>query len=401
MLSGTCQDRSDNFKNQHELRKMLNFNDAILRSAKFAIITGGLDGIITGFNQEAERLLGYSALEMIGKQTPGIFHDPSEVVETAKLLSKEFNTEVPVGFDTVVFKAKQGKGKFDEREWTYVRKDGKRVPVLLNVTGLFDSNNQLNGFMGIAKDLTDKHALRSELEQERIKSIRNAKLASLGEMSAGIAHEINNPLAIISGSAGLLSKFSDNPEKLASKVEIIKKSCDRISRIVLGLKKFSRSGTKPNFITHELYNIIKEASILTEAKSKRHSTPVTVDCKTQAKVICDEVEIEQVLVNLINNAIDAVKTRPEKWINVTLFDDSNSVVLRVTDSGPGIPENVRTKVFEPFFTTKKVGEGTGLGLSITKGILDEHKATITVVADSPNTCFEIRFPRAEEIKNTP
>ena len=113
-------------------------------------------------------------------------------------------------------------------------------------------------------------------------------------------------------------------------------------------------------------------------------------------MICDEVEIEQVLVNLINNAIDAVKMRPERWVKVALFDDANSVVLRVTDSGSGIPENVRDKLFEPFFTTKKVGEGTGLGLSITKGILDELRATISVVADSPNTCFEIRFPCVEE-----
>jgi signal transduction histidine kinase len=238
-----------------------------------------------------------------------------------------------------------------------------------------------------------------KLELERLKSTQNAKLASLGEMSAGIAHEINNPLAIISGAVGLLSKFLDNPEKLSSKVETIKKSCDRIARIVKGLQKFSRSGDAASRQPHVLSKIVNEATYLTEIKSKLHSTPVTTDCKTDAYVFCNEVEIEQVLVNLISNAIDAVKTRPDKWVKVALYDDDNSVVLRVTDAGPGIPENVRAKLFDPFFTTKKVGEGTGLGLSITKGILDEHKATITVVADSPNTCFEIRFTRAGEMKN--
>ncbi len=238
-----------------------------------------------------------------------------------------------------------------------------------------------------------------QLGESQALLIQSAKMASLGELSAGIAHEINNPLAIISGNAGLLTKFLDNPEKLASKVETIKKSCDRISRIVQGLRKFSRSGDKSNFQDHELCDIIKETAILTAAKSNRHSTPVTFDFKSHSHVFCDEVEIEQVLVNLINNAIDAVKDRSEKWVKVALFDDTNSVVIRVTDSGPGIPESVRNKLFDPFFTTKKVGEGTGLGLSITKGILDEHKATITVVTDSPNTCFEIRFPRAEEMKN--
>ena len=188
---------------------------------------------------------------------------------------------------------------------------------------------------------------------------------------------------------------------MESKVALIKKSCDRISRIVRGLKKFSHSGDKGNIQNHGLCNILREAIIITEAKSKRHSVPIALDLKSYPVVSCDDVEMEQVLVNLIVNAIDAVKTRPEKWIKVTLFNEDQSVVLRVTDSGPGIPENVRNKIFQPFFTTKKIGEGTGLGLSIAKGILDEHKATITVVADSPNTCFEIRFPRAEEIKNTP
>ena len=111
-------------------------------------------------------------------------------------------------------------------------------------------------------------------------------------------------------------------------------------------------------------------------------------------VFCDEVEIEQVFINLLNNAIDAVKDRPEKWVKISVFEDGNYVVIRTTDSGPGIPGNVRDKLFEPFFTTKSTGEGTGLGLSITKGILDEHNATITVVDESPNTCFEIKFPKS-------
>jgi signal transduction histidine kinase len=105
------------------------------------------------------------------------------------------------------------------------------------------------------------------------------------------------------------------------------------------------------------------------------------------------VEIEQVVINLINNAIDAVKERAEKWVKVEVLDDDQSVVFRVTDSGLGISEAVQNKIFDPFFTTKPVGEGTGLGLSITKGILDQHKATIAIVPHVPNTCFEIRFQK--------
>jgi PAS domain S-box-containing protein len=269
---------------------------------------------------------------------------------------------------------------------------GKRILQTYKVP-TFDSSGNPQHLIGISNDITEDIQMRSDLDMERAKSIRNSKLASLGEMSAGIAHEINNPLAIISGSVELLSKFANNPEKYAAKIESIKKSCDRISRIVTGLRKFSRSAEKNAFDFFNLSDIIKEALILTDAKSKRHGTPIEVDIPVAAPIYCDEVEIEQVLINLFNNAVDAVKNVPEKWVKVSLCEDGEALVLRVTDSGPGIPENVRNKLFEPFFTTKRVGEGTGLGLSITKGILDEHKATITVLSDTPNTCFELRFPK--------
>jgi PAS domain S-box-containing protein len=257
----------------------------------------------------------------------------------------------------------------------------------------------VKGIFTVAIDITAEVQMRKALELERLKVLRTSRLASLGEMSAGIAHEISNPLAIIEGSTNLLTKFLNNPEKLISKIEAIKKSCGRISKIVSGLRKFSRSGDKIELSLHSLSAIAREVLKLTESKSKRHDTSVTMESKTDASVFCNEIEIEQVLINLINNAIDAVKTNPEKWVKVLLFDDNDSVVLRVIDSGSGIPENVRNKLFEPFFTTKKVGEGTGLGLSISKGILDEHKATITVVTDYPNTCLEVRFPKAVAIKN--
>lgn len=294
-------------------------------------------------------------------------------------------------------KAAIEQGKPYDLESPFITAKGRKIWV--RVQGYpVKEGGKVTAIRGTFQDITERKKTDEEIAKMNLQLIHSSKLASLGEMSAGIAHEINNPLAIIAGSIGLLSKFAANPEKLALKVEAIKKSCDRIARIVQGLKKFSRSGDKTNIQNYEPYKIVKEAITITEAKSKRHSVPVMIDCKSHAQIQCDDVEIEQVLVNLINNAIDAVKTRSDKWVKVDLFDDAECIVLRVSDSGPGIPEDVRDKLFEPFFTTKKVGEGTGLGLSITKGILDAHEATITVVVDSPNTCFEIRFPRAEATK---
>ena len=139
--------------------------------------------------------------------------------------------------------------------------------------------------------------------------------------------------------------------------------------------------------------IIKEAIALTDAKSKRHDTPISFACVFDQPIRCDEVEIEQVVINLITNAIDALKNRAESWVKVELAVAAESVVVRVIESGPGEPEKFRQKLFDPFFTTKPVGEGTGTGLSITKGILDEHKATISVLTGVSNIFFEIWFKK--------
>lgn len=229
--------------------------------------------------------------------------------------------------------------------------------------------------------------------------VRSAKLISLGQMSAGIAHEINNPLSIISGSISILPRYVEQPEKFNSKLAIIQKSCDRIAKIVGGLKKFSRTDDKKSFSPRNLENIIKESMVLVEAKLKRDDVSLNLEINTQATIDCDELEILQVLVNLLSNADDAVKNLPEKWIKVTLHEENSKIVLRVIDSGSGVPENIRIRLFEPFFTTKEVGEGTGLGLSISKGIIEKHKGSLEIIDDSPNTCFEIKFPRSEESVN--
>lgn len=255
---------------------------------------------------------------------------------------------------------------------------------------------------GFFQDITERKkseellkGARDELERERIKAIRSAKLASLGEMSAGIAHEINNPLTIIYGIARALPKFLNSPEKLAAKIEEIQSATERIAKIVRSLRKFSRTSDKTEYHHHSLVEIVKEAIILTDAKARQHSTRIEVDCRGECKVNCDEIEMEQVFVNLINNAVDAVKMLSEKWLRIELQELGECVKVRVRDSGPQMSPEIQQKLFQPFFTTKPVGEGTGLGLSIVKGILDEHHATIELMTDERQTCFEICFPKAE------
>ncbi len=259
-----------------------------------------------------------------------------------------------------------------------------------------DAQNKPLRFMGTHSDITEEVRIQKEIENQKNKLFHQSKLASLGEMSAGIAHEVNNPLAIIAGSAELLTKFKDNPEKFNAKLDSIFKSCQRISKILNGLKKFSRSAERTLLKNFNLSQIIDEVIILTEMKASRSLTKVTKECPPEIFINCDDLSMEQVLINLINNAIDAIKNNEERWVKITVHEHEGYVFLRVIDSGKAISPDLEEKIFDPFFTTKKVGDGTGLGLSITKGILEEHMATITLNRQFKTTCFEIKFQKPGE-----
>lgn len=252
---------------------------------------------------------------------------------------------------------------------------------------------------GINFDRTNEVELEKNYEAERLKAIQNSKLAFLGEMSAGIAHEINNPLAVISGSLALMKRNVNNPEQILGKIEIIARSVDRMAKIINGLRKFARTSGSTAHSPMILADIVKESLLLVEARAKKFNTSVSVDLQSKSRITCDEVGIEQVIVNLMNNGLDATEKSAEKWVKLTVFDDGDQIVMQIHDSGPGVPKDLENRLFQPFFTTKEVGRGTGLGLSIVKGILDEHKATISLRRDSEYTCFEIRFPRVQEVQS--
>jgi PAS domain S-box-containing protein len=262
------------------------------------------------------------------------------------------------------------------------------------------SEGEVKGFFTVAIDVTDIRVLEAQIENERLKSIQNAKLASLGEMSAGVAHEINNPLAVISASMSLLETLKNDPEKFSAKIAMIQRAIDRIVKIVNGLRKFSRISDGANLQPVALSKIIQESLGIIESKAKRYAVQIETDIRTDQHINCDEIEIEQVIVNLVNNAIDAIKDCAAKWIKIKLFSDGTEIIMQIHDSGPGISEELVHKLFQPFFTTKPVGEGTGLGLSISKGILENHKAMIDLIRNEPNTCFEVRFPIHKEVVRT-
>lgn len=386
-VSGTSQDVTEMVnaeeyikREQVEIRSRQRFLDTVLANLPSMIVVKDYRNELrySLLNKASERFLCVSSEVMLNKCDYDLFpKDKADAILKA---------------DMEVFEKREPKRISNESIDT---PGGKMVVSTVKVP-TFDEDGQPEFLIAISHDITDELRTKEQLETERAKVVQTSKLASLGEMSAGIAHEINNPLTIIAGGVRALGKFSDQPKEFGARVQTINKSIERIGKIVSGLRKFSRTAGATEMKLHSVNQIIEEALVLTAAKSSRHNVAVQFHAAPEQSILCDEIEIEQVLVNLINNGIDAVKDRDERWVRLNLFEDGSDVVLEVSDSGLGISDEYREKLFQPFFTTKPVGEGTGLGLAIVRGILDVHKATIEVRADAPNTCFVIRFRKVKE-----
>ena len=254
--------------------------------------------------------------------------------------------------------------------------------------------------IAITNDITDKVAAENEILEQRQALENSSRLASLGQFVGGIAHEINNPLAIISGKLTLLDiSLEDNTfdkqvfkERLAEVID----TTDRISQIIHNLKTFSRDPGKDHLELYDISEIIKETLSLCAEKLRLSDIDIEIQIDPGLQVVCQKVQISQVLMNLLNNAFDAIVDEKNKWIEIHGYRYCNVVRVSVTDSGEGIPEEIVGQIFDPFYTTKDLGRGTGLGLSISSSILLQHGGRLYYDNDHSNTRFIIELPVCTE-----
>ncbi len=225
----------------------------------------------------------------------------------------------------------------------------------------------------------------------RVAAAEQSKFSALGMMAAGVAHEINNPLAIITGRAVLgIKKLQQGDSEAANKsFEQIIGTAERIGKIVRGLKHISRDGSLDDFQNVKMSTVIQSTLDLCSERFRISGVQLSVGSYVDFELLGSEAQLVQVLVNLLNNAHDAIQDQSEKWVRIEIKDRTVSVL----DSGPGIPEHLRDKLMEPFFTTKAPSKGTGLGLSISSGIIEKHGGVLRLNTQSPNTCFEMTFGR--------
>ena len=216
-----------------------------------------------------------------------------------------------------------------------------------------------------------------ELKKVQFALVHNAKMASLGEMSSGLSHEINNPVAIISMRAQQmqmsLKKGTFNPETFSKGLDVIQTTADRIARIARGLRSFSQTRDDLTIENANVKSVIENALTLCQEKLKNSRVELRTEIPELYEISCNSSQISQVILNALTNSFDAIAESEQKWISIRALRDGEFITICITDSGPGIPKELREKIMQPFFTTKEVGKGTGLGLSISKGIVESHK----------------------------
>ena len=254
----------------------------------------------------------------------------------------------------------------------------------------------LNGILCTAIDIQKEKELQNESQEQRLKAESSARLASLGIMAGGIAHEINNPLTVINSKASQMKRFLDDPNPdlsiVKNNLEKIEANVKRIAKIITSLRKFSRDGSNDDFSKFNISDLIKDTVEVCSERFRLHNIALTVKVESDLTAEGQFVQLGQVLLNMLNNAHDAVYETSDAWIDIKGFKEDDYVYIEITDSGKGIPEEVANKMMQPIFTTKPIGKGSGLGLSISLSIMREHKGDLILNKAHENTQFVIRFP---------
>ncbi|GAB4327631.1 MAG: nitrogen fixation sensor histidine kinase GnfL [Calditrichia bacterium] len=363
------------------LDKVYNFYRSIIQNINSGLMTVDLSGEITFANKWAAQLLGYPLKELMGLHLEEILLDTPE---SEKLLRTLF---LP------------GK-RIDDREVGFRTKKGTELTVGLSSSTLRDENNEFNGIVLLFRDLTEIRHLQKQLE-------RMERLALLGELSAGIAHEIRNPLAGIKASAQILEESFGQDDFRLQMVRRIIREVDKSNRLLKEFFKFAKP-TRPKLKFSDVEMIIDGVYLLLAPKFQKRNIQFITDFSAETpQIYVDETQIEQVVLNLFLNAIDAmpnggklsVRTMPKKLRILdaeqekldVMDNELQYVILEITDTGQGIAAKDLEKIFNPFFTTKN--EGVGLGLSICSRLIEENGGKIDVASKvNVGTTFVLALP---------
>jgi PAS domain S-box-containing protein len=368
------RDVTERSRLEKEVERSKTFLEKVIQSTVDGIVVVDTKGNVRIFNEGMERLTGYDREEVSHLIS---FYDIDVAKENMKKMrSSEYG---PLG-------------KLKPTSMTITTKEGESIPVTLSASIVTIDGKEI-GSVGVFTDMREILQMREELEKAHIKLVQAEKIASVGRMAAGVAHEINNPLSGIMIYAELLKDALKNDAEKQKDVQEIIDQTLRCKKIVAELLEFSRQSVG-NVSSFSLKEIIgKSLSLLIHQALFQDIEVKTKIEPDMPDIVGDIGQLQQVFTNLFINSADAMGGKGRLTIQARFVPDRNIFDIRVSDTGPGIPEHLREKIFDIFFTTKSVGKGTGLGLSISQNIIELHGGTISV--DCPpegGSTFLIQLP---------
>ncbi len=376
-LLETSRDITDQVRLEMQVQKSNVFFQNVIQSTVDGIVVVDLRGNVLIFNEGMEKLTGYSAEEIIERGHLTTFYD----IEVARENMRKMRSD------------RYGPlGKLNPMSMTIISKTGEEIPVTLSAS-LITIDGEEVGSVGVFTDMREILKMRKELEDTHLQLVQSEKIASVGRMAAGMAHEINNPLSgILLYSELLKETLSDQPERLPDVEQIIDQTL-RCKKIVSDLLEFSRQSVG-KLSSFSLDEIIQKTLQLLVNQAAFQDIEIIRDIDPHIpRMIGDIGQIQQVFTNLFINAADAMKGKGTLTIEVAYDSEKDRFITKIRDSGPGIPPEVKDKIFDIFFTTKPVGKGTGLGLSISENIIKVHGGVLS--CDCPpegGTVFTIDLP---------
>ena len=340
------------YEEQLEATK-LRYSDIIEHSAE-AIISLDNDGVITSWNRGAEEIFEWPRKEIIGKPITTIV--PDDLIEMQEMECINFGMKY--------------KGSVRNYETERLTKSGDRKLVNLTESYIRNEAEEIVGRSQILRDLTDVKMREEQIQQSE-------RLATVGHMAAGVAHEVGNPLTAISSLVQVCQRKTDD-EFIQDQLKKVREHIQRINKIVRDLVDFSRPSSMQKEKV-QINEIINSAVGLLKHDARCRNVKFELELSGRLdKIACVPDQIHQVLVNLLLNAVDAMQDVDQPQVTVSTMQKNGAIELRVSDIGQGIKEENQSHIFEPFFTTKEVGSGTGLGLSVSHGIINKMGGSIDV-----------------------
>ncbi len=365
------------FKNiEQELLQSHRFLNNLIKSAVDGIIASDMTGKILLFNDAACKICGYENNEVIDKLNIKQIYPGNGAREVmSELRSDKFGKKGTLRFYRTDIK----------------KKTGETIPISLNASTVYDDDKEV-ATLGFFHDLRETLEIEEELEQTRIQLLQTAKMASVGELAAGVAHQLNNPLGGITLFSQLIVEDYTLPKEAIKDLKRIQRDAKRCTDTVQELLKFSRQTTN-EMHPENINQLLKETLILIEDQTLFQNIEIKKDFQESLPfVLVDIQQIKHLLMNIILNSADAMEGKGILSLFTSIGPLKDRVLIKITDTGPGISEDNLLKIFDPFFTTKEQGKGTGLGLSMAYRIVEDHGGKLSAESkEGKGTSFIIEL----------